>query len=201
MRERLVKWSHQMRSADDLPLADETFETGRTRRNLLIAFFGTFTFIVGCGLLPRPWEAMKSAADVFTGFALGLTLIAVGGIAALGGFRSYRISVVALFPEGLLFRNWRAGRTFVPWDRVVEVYIDRWGLSVTGVLAQTARSVHLTVEMANGSVSKMKLSTEDKDERAVRLALEIARRASLEHRGIIRPSCEVWNRPAGGDKL
>lgn len=187
-----------MRSTDDLPLADDVFETGKTRRNLLITFFGAFTLIVGCGLLPLPWHAMKSAADVFTGFALGLTLIGVGGLAAVGAFQSYRISVVAVFPEGLLFRNWRATSTFVPWDRVVEVHIERWGLDTGGLFAQTARSVYVVAETEDGSRSRIKLSTDDKDEMAQRLASELARRGSLEHRGVIRPSCEVWSRPAAG---
>ncbi len=185
-----------MRSVDELPLATEVFETGKTRRNLYLVVLGAFAFVVGCRMLPRSWDTMRSVVGVFIGLAPGLVLVA-GGIAAVGALQSYRISVVALFPEGLLFRNWRSRTIFVLWDEIVEVYIDRWGLGVTDVLSQTARSVYILVKTEGSAARRVRLSTEDSDEKAVRLASELATWASLRHRGIIRPCCEVWDRPTG----
>jgi hypothetical protein len=186
-----------MRSVDDLPLAKEVFETGKTRRNLWVVCCGGFLLLLGCASLLSPPGPHTTSANAVAGVAVGVALIAGGAALAVAALRSYRLSLVALFPEGFLFRNWRGRAVFIPWGKVVEVCIDRWGTGITDTLSQTARSVYVTAVAEDGSRSRIRLSTDDRDERAIRLASELARQASLQHRGLVRPSCEVWDRPAG----
>jgi hypothetical protein len=171
-----------MRSIEDLAIADVVFQTGRTGTNLVIAFCGAFAVVVsvrtrGQLMLLNPFNMV----------------CALGGAAVVTlSLLARRNSLVALFPEGLVFRNWRAQEVFLPWETISEVFIehpDRLSRNASWLCR-----LYLVTKTPDGETQKIRLAADDSDDRVVRMASALAQRASLTHRGGTRARREVWDR-------
>jgi hypothetical protein len=174
-----------MRSTEDLAIADEVFQTGRTGTNLVIAFCGTVLVVVAVGT--RGQFMLLNPVNVV--FALG------GAAMVTLSLLARRNSLVALFPEGLVFRSWRAKEVFLPWETISEVFIeypDRLNRNASWLCR-----LYLVSKTHDGGAQRIKLAADDSDDRAIRMATALAQRASLTHRGRTRARREVWDRTPG----
>jgi len=157
-----------MRSTDNLAIADEVFRTGRTGTNLVAVFVGAFLVAIGVGTRGQLLNPLNMLGDV------------AGAAMAAVALLCRRNSLVALFPEGLVFRNWRGEEVFFPWETVNEVFAE-W--RETGSRNSYTRWLVYVVNKTDaGGVEKIKLAAADSKEQATQLASALARAASLTHR-------------------
>ena len=191
-----------MRSTEDLAIADEVFRTGKTGMNLVIASFGTLLVAVGVG---SNLNGSLNLSNMLCGMLLALP----GAAIAAAALFSRRNSVVALFPEGLVFRNWRAEEVFIPWEAMCEVFAELRDTAGKG----NARWLVCVVSRTDaGEVRQTKLAAPDEKDQAMQLASALARAASLTHRDappatmlkkilnrIASTPREVWDRTPGGE--